>query len=189
MYLYQPCLLTLTLYAWAFDRSEGKSRLLLIAAPLLLLLASEWELTFSRIYLYPGALLFPAVFLFDAKRSIVWAEVLTAALLAGLISWKASDAWPLLPGRIFLCAVLLLIPIMLLCRGKEDRLFACSLAGLLYELFFCLKEYMLFSFCIMRLGSRESLSLSTAALCLYGLVEQTILAVRRGKSIAVPTAN
>ena len=189
MYLYQPCLLTLTLYAWAFDRSKGKGRILRIAAPLLLLLASEWELSFSRIYLYPAALLFPAVFLFDVKRSIVWAEVLTAALLAGLISWKASDAWPLLPGRIFLCAVLLLIPIMLLCRGKEDRLLACSLAGLLYELFFCLKEYMLFSFCIMRLGSRESLSLSTAALCLYGLVEQTILAVRRGKSIAVPTAN
>ena len=146
MYLYQPCLLTLTLYAWAFDRSKGKGRLLRIAAPLLLLLASEWELSFSRIYLYPAALLFPAVFLFDAKRSVAWAEVLTAALLSGLTSWKAADAWPLLPGGIFLCAVLLLIPIMLLCRGKEDRLLACSLSGLLYELFFCLKEYMLFSF-------------------------------------------
>lgn len=189
MYLYQPCLLTLTLYAWAFDRSKGKGRILRIAAPLLLLLASEWELTFSRIYLYPAALLFPAVFLFDAKRSIAWAEVLTAALLSSLVSWKAADAWPLLPGGRLLCAVLLLIPIMLLCRGKEDRLLACSLAGLLYELFFCLKEYMLFSFCIIRLGSRESLNLSTAALCLYGLMEQTILVAGRGKSIAASTTN
>ncbi len=172
MYLYQPCLLTMALYAWAFDRTKTKRRRLFVLLPLAILAVSEWELVYARVWLYPSALLLPLLFLWGRVRIVNWAEVLTASLLGGLVCWKTADTWPLFTGLTLVCAILLLIPVMFLCRDREDRLLACCLGSLFFELFFCLREYLLFSFCVIRLYSRDALSLGTAAICLYFLLEQ-----------------
>ena len=185
MYLYQPCLLTLSLHAWAFGR-ESRLRILL---PLAVLAVSEWELLYTQIWLYPAAMLLPLPFLLGRARAVAWAEVWTASLLGGAVSWKAADLWPLLPGSTLLCAALLLVPAIFLCRSREDKLLACALGSLFFELFFCLREYILFSFCVIRLGSREALSLGAAALCLYHALEQARRVVRIREKRAVSMRN
>ena len=165
MYLYQPCLLSMSLFAWAFEETSGRARWLVILTPLCILALSEAELIFERIRLYPAALLLPLPFVWKRLRSAAWGRVCMAALLGGLLSWKAADVWPLFSGIRPLCAGLLLIPAFLLCREREDRLLACALGSLAYELCFCMREYMLFAFCVLRLGSRDALSLGTAGAC------------------------
>ena len=173
MYLYQPCLLAMALYAWACEENTcGKQRILRGLFPLAILAVSEIELSFRSIQFYPAALLLPLYFLLRSHRSIVWEEVLTAVLLGGFVCWRITDAWPLFGGIIPLCGLLFLIPVKLFCRDRENRFFACALISLVYEWFCCLKEYMLFSYCIIRIGSRDSLSLVTASICIYGLSEQ-----------------
>lgn len=185
MYLYQPCLLTMALHAWSFEQTEGKVRWLRILFPLGVLAISEWELTFTGISIYPSAVLLPVLFLLGRCRAVAWPEVLAAALLGGLLCWKTADAWPLLPGLMVLCGALLMISILLLCCEWEDRRLACALGGLVFELFFCLREYMLFSFCVLRFGSRQSLELSTTAICVYAVFETLRLAVgHKGKGAA-----
>ena len=171
MYLYQPCLLALSLHTWAFDTADRTKRWLMILLPLMLLAVSERELVYPRIIVYPSAMLLPVCFLLRRIQTVSWAEVLTASLTGGFLCWKAADRWPLFPVIIPVCAALMLIPIMVLCGSREDRLLACALGSLIFELFLCLKEYVLFSFCVVRLGSRDALSLGTAALCLHGMVE------------------
>ena len=188
LYLYQPCLLSLALFAWAFEEPKN-GRWLRTISPVIVLLLSEWELSFRRIWIYPAALLLPMLYLPGRVRTVFWAEVLTAALLGGLTCWKMDDTWPLQSISHLMAPMLLLVIAVLLCRDRKDRCLACALGSLLYELFFCLREYMLFSFCITRLGSRESLSLGSAALCLYVAGEQAAQALRRRKSIAVPSLN
>lgn len=166
MYLYQPCLLSMSLFAWAFEETSGRERWLEILTPLCILALSEAELIFSRIRLYPAGLLFPLPFMWRRVRSASWGRVLIAALSGALLSWKAADAWPLFTAIQPLCAGLLLIPAFLFCREREDRLLACALGSLAYELFFCMREYMLFAFCILRLGSRDALSLGTMGVCI-----------------------
>ncbi len=189
MYLYQPCLLTMVLYAWGFAQTDGKRRWLRVSAPLVVLALSEWELFYTQIWFYPAAMLLPLIYLFGRIRTLAWAEVLTASVLGGLLCWKAADRWPLFLGLPLLCAALLLIPIMLLCQKRDDRFLACALGGLLFELFFCLREHMLFSFCVVRLGSREGLSLSASSICLCAIWEQAHLAVSAGRKPAVPIGN
>ena len=189
MYLYQPCLLTVALHAWAFTKRAGRARWLSILFPLGILGISEWELTFTGMFLYPSALLLPALFLLDRRSSVVWLETLTAALLGGFLCWRAADAWPLLPGLSILCGALLLTPIMLICHNRDDRRLASALGGLAFELFFCLKEYMLFSFCVVRLGSRQSLDVCTAALCMCAAFEAVHLAVSSGRKRAETAGN
>lgn len=189
MYLYQPCLLTLSLYAWAFEMPDAKRRWLRVLFPLTVLALSEIELTFTGICIYPASLLLAACFLIRDQRTIQWTEVLTASLLGGLVSGKAADLWPLFTGVIPLCAGILLILVSILCRNREDRLLSYTLAGIFFELFFCLKEYILFSFCVLRLGSGEGLSLAAASACLYSLTEQIRLAPRRKKSHRIYTSN
>ena len=182
MYLYQPCLLTLSLYAWAFDEQTGWRRWLSILFPLIILLLSEWELAYATITIYPAALLLPIVFVIRKAQRAALAETLCACILGGLVSWMSADAWPLLPGLGVLCGALMMIPVCLLCRGREDRFLACALGGLCFELFFCIKEYLLFSYAIVRLGSREGLSVASAALCCLGLLEQgrqTLISMRK----------
>ncbi len=188
MYLYQPCLLTLSLYAWAFDVSDSRRRWLRVLFPLAVLALSEIELTFTGICIYPASLLV-ACYLIRDQRTIQWAQMLTASLLGGLACWKAVDLWPLFPGIVPLCAGVLLVPIFILCRGRADRLASCALGGLIFELFFCLKEYLLFSFCILRFGSRDGLSLAAASACLYCLLEQLQLAARKTKANTIYTSN
>ncbi len=156
----------MALYAWAFEETDRKQRWLHGLFPIGLLAISEWEPACETVALYPAALLLPAMFARRPLRETAWAQVVWAALLGGFVSWKTADVWPLLPGSTLLCAALLLIPSLLLCRSGSDRFLACALGGLFSELFLCLREYTLFSFCVIRLGSRESLSLGTAAWCL-----------------------
>ena len=176
----------MALYAWGFVRTDGKGRRLRVLGPLCILALSEWELAYTQICLYPTALLLPLIYLLGRVRSVAWTEVLTAAILGGLICWKVEDAWPLMPGLTLLTSATLLIPVMILCRQRADRLLACAVGSLFFELFACLREYMLFSFCVVRLGSRASLSLAAAALCLYALGELFFCAIHRRKSIAIP---
>ena len=175
MYFYQPCLLTMALYAWAFDPSDQKRNKLRSLLPLAILAVSEAELSFTRISLYPAGMALPILFLMGKTNRIAWAEVLTASLLGGLLCWKAADTWPLHAMQLPLCSALLLIIILLLCRRREDRLLSCAIAGMFFELFFCLREYMLFSFCVMRVGSRDGLCLSTSGVCLLYALEQVRL--------------
>lgn len=182
LYLYQPCLLTLFLYAWAFEETRSRRHWLRILFPLAVLLLSGWELQFTRISIYPAAMLLPVRYAVRKVPAAAWTEVLCAAILGGLLCWKAADAWPLLPGLGVLCGALMMIPVCLLCRGREDRFLACALGGLCFELFFCIKEYLLFSYAIVRLGSREGLSVASAALCCLGLLEQgrqTLISMRK----------
>lgn len=159
----------MALYAWAFDERASKAKILF---PLLVLAASNREFSYTNIALFPAALLLPFLFLLGRIREIHWTEVLAAALLGGLLSWKAADAWPLLTGLTGLCAALLLLPGALLCREREDRLLVCALGGIIFELFFCLRESLLFSYCVLRLGSRAGLDLSAASICLWYVLEQ-----------------
>lgn len=186
MYLYQPCLLSMALYAWACD--DPKKSRWRILAPLIVLALSEWELSHARFSLYPAAMGIPMLFLWGRIRTAAWAEVLTASLLGGLICWKAADAWPLLSISWLMLPLLLLAPTAVLCRDREDRCLACAIGGLFFELFFCLREYMLFSFCVVRLGSRGGLSLGASSICLYMLLEQ-LFCMLRAKRRAEPAVN
>ena len=177
----------MALYAWAFDTHKGKGHWLRLLLPLVFLSISEWELTYTRLWLYPAALLMPVLFLWRKPQMVAWTEVLTAALFGGLLYWKIGELWPLFPALMHLSVTLILVPVCLLCRNREDRLLACALSGLFYELFFCLREYMLFSFCVIRLGSREALSLSTAAICADLFLEQVRLCLpaRRNHTVSI----
>ena len=179
----------MALYAWAFDRSHGKSRWMRVMALAVVLCISEWELYFTRFYVYPASVLMATILLFEKKGPLAWAEVLTGALLGGLLCWKVADSWPLMPGLPLLCAALLLVPVVPLCQNREDRFLAIGLGGLFFELFFCLREYMLFSFCVIRLGSREALSLSAASLCLYFVLESIVQDIRAKAKGSLSAAN
>lgn len=172
MYLYQPCLMTLALYEWACNASDTKKHRMNAFLYIFLLTVSELELTFTHVELYPASLLFPFLFVFGRDNPVAWPEVLTAGLLGGMICWKVADIWPLYGGLLFLCAMMLLISAQLICRNREDRLLSCAMGGLVFELFFCIREHMLFSFCVIRLGSRNGLSVTALTLCLYTLLEE-----------------
>lgn len=179
----------MALYAWAFDDSCRRRRYICILVPLVFLAMSEWELSFTQLYLYPAALLLPMLCFVGKNRTVAWEEVLTAAIIGGLVCWKIADKWPLFWGTRPLCAILLLIPTLILCRERGDRFLACAFGSLIFELFACLREYMLFSFCVLRLGSREALSLGASSICLYAAFEQIVLAVRPRRKPAVPIGN
>lgn len=188
MYLYQPCLLAMALYHWAFDERKGEQHVFRLLFPLVILSLSELEVTFQNVRVYPAVLLL-IVYLIRNPLLIRWEETLTASLIGGLLCWKAADLWPLFPGIIPLCGALLLLPIMLLCREGKDGLLSCVLGSLFFELFFCLKEYMLFSYCVLRLGSRDALSLGTVALCLYVLTERIRCFARARRKHAISISN
>ncbi len=189
MYLYQPCLLTMTLYAWGFETFGRRSRYLHMAFPLLLLAVSGWELSFTRLEVYPAALLLPFAYCLGRVRSVSRAEVLTSSFIGGLICWKIGDRWPLFWGTYPLCSASLLILAAFFCSDREDRFLACAIGSLLFELFFCLREYMLFSFCVVRLGSREALSLSASSICLYTVLEELFGAVHACRKHTIPIGN
>ena len=189
MYLYQPCLLAMALYHWAFDERKGEQHVFRLLFPLVILSLSELEVTFQNVRVYPAVLLLPVGLLFNSRGFVCWEETLTASLIGGLLCWKAADLWPLFPGIIPLCGALLLLPVVLLCREGKDGLLSCALGSLFFELFFCLKEYMLFSYCVLRLGSRDALSLGTVALCLYGLTERIRCFARTMRKHAISISN
>ena len=189
MYLYQPCLLTMALYAWGFEAPGRRSRYLHMAIPVLALVVSEWNLTFSRLEVYPAALLLPFAYCLSRARSVSLAEVLATAIIGGLICWKIGDRWPLFWGTSTLCTASLLIPAVGFCKDREDRFLACAMGSLLSELFLCLREYMLFSFCVVRLGSREVLNLGSSSACLYMVTEELFGAVRSCRKPVIPIGN
>lgn len=176
MYLYQPCLLTLALLIWAFESFGRKERIVRILLLFIILTVSEMELTSSRISVYPASLVLPWACIAGKVERINWAEVLTAAFLGGLACWKMADAFPLSPGLMPLCAAMMLIPVLFLCRDRDDRMLGCAVGSMFFELFFCLREYMLFSFCVIRIGSRDALTLETLSMCLCTLTERLYFA-------------
>ena len=179
----------MALYAWGFEAPGRRSRYLLMAIPVLVLVVSGWELSFPRLEVYPAVLLLPFAYCLGRARSVSWAEVLAAAIIGGLICWKIGDRWPLFCGTSTLCAASLLIPSVGFCKDREDRFLACAMGSLLSELFFCLREYMLFSFCVVRLGSREALSLGASSACLYMVTEELFGAVRSCRKPVIPIGN
>ncbi len=179
----------MALFAWAGGNGGKKQIIQRILFPLAILSVSEIELSYQNIRVYPAALLLSIGYLIRSHHSIAWEEVTTAALIGAFICWKTADAWPLLPGILLLCGALLLVPIALLCHDREERFFAIALGTLFYEWFFCLKEYMLFSFCVVRIGSKDSLSLGTAAMCLYGLIEPIWQFAFAGRKHAISISN
>ena len=84
-----------------------------------------------------------------------------------------------------LCGMLLPIPACLLCRGEAETLLSICLGSLCFELFFCLREYMLFAFCVVRLGSREGLSVGALSLLLYQLCASIYSALSRCRKDAL----
>ena len=162
---------------------------------MLSLALSEVEAGGTYLSLYPAALLLPVPFLLSMNKE-AWPEVLAAAFFGGMLCWKAADAWPLLPGVMLLCGMLLPgvmllcgmllpMPACLLCRGEAETLLSICLGSLCFELFFCLREYVLFSFCVVRLGSREGLSLGALSLLLYQLFAWIYPAVSHGRKDAL----
>ncbi len=184
MYLYQPCLLSLALLSWAMDGPGSKVHRRMVLFSLLSLSLSEVEAGGTYLSLYPAALLLPVPFLLSMNKE-AWPEVLAAAFFGGMLCWKAADAWPLLPGVMLLCGMLLPMPACLLCRGEAETLLSICLGSLCFELFFCLREYVLFSFCVVRLGSREELSLGALSLLLYQLFAWIYPAVSHGRKDAL----
>lgn len=178
----------MALYAWASDHIPRKPKYVRIVFPLVILVLSDWSISFSCVSIYPAALLMMLYHL-RGIRNAAWVELLTASLLGGLLCWKVTDAWPLLPGSMLLCATLLLFPVTIICRNGKDRFLAFALSGLFFELFFCLREYLLFSYCMVRLGSRDALSLDTAALCLYGFLSRVFQYKTRKRDPAVSILN
>ena len=172
----------MALYAWAFEINNKRNNWLRVLFPLAILAVSGWELSFMRVRLYPAAVLMPVISFRWNTRSVAWAEVMTASLVGGLVCWKAADAWPLIPGITSSCAMLLLASVVVICRERRDRLLAAVLGSLFYELFFCLKEYMLFSFCIIRIGSAQSLDLCSTTVCLCLVLETIWSAMRSGRT-------
>ena len=134
--------------------------------------------------MYPAAVLLTVMLFTGRVRTVNWLEMLVSSLVGGLLSWKVADVWPLLPGLILVCAMMMLIPPLILCRHREDRLPVFALGSSFFELFFCIREYMLFSFCMIRLGSRQSLDLCTSSIVLYTVVEKVCLAIREKKKHA-----
>ena len=172
MYLYQPCLLSIALYSWAFEKTDKKNRWSRILLILLVLIVSRWEFVSDRIGAYPAAVLLPLCFIWENRRTAVFIEIVTAALFGGILCWKVMDTWPLFTGKVLLCAGLLLVPVTIICTNRSDKLAACALCGLFYEAFLCCAEYVLFSFCVIRFGSHDALNIGTAAICLYMVLEQ-----------------
>ncbi len=179
----------MALYHWAFNERKGKQHVFRLLFPLVILAISELDLSLGNVWVYPAALLLPVGFLFDNRGSVCWEEALTASLIDGILCWKAADHWPLFPGIIPLCGALMLLLVILMCREEKDRLLSCALGSLFFELFFCLKEYLLFSYCVVRLGSRDSLSLGASALCLYGLTERIRCFARARRKHAISISN
>ena len=98
---------------------------------------------------------------------------------------QSADNCPRVRTRLKNCVILSAF----FCRDRDDRFLACAIGSLLFELFFCLREYMLFSFCVVRLGSREALSLSTSSICLYTVLEELFGAVHACRKHAIPIGN
>jgi len=172
LYLFQPCLLSLALFVWAFgDRERDLSRRMILVS-LLSLSLSEVEMEGTGLSVYPAGLVLLVPFLSDVHRRGSWPEVLIAAFFGGLLCWRVADAIPLQPGLLLLCAMLLSAPVCLICRERAEAQLALGLGSLFFELFFCLREYMLFSFCVIRLGSREGLSLASLSMLLFELCSQ-----------------
>ena len=186
LYLYQPCLLSLSLFSCAFFEPKTEKPAAKSLWYLGILAVSELELTFSNVKLYPAALLLSLLLGIGRARRIAWSEVLTASVLSGLICWKVSDVCPLFPSLTLLCALMLMIPILLICREREDRFLGCAIGGLFYELFFCLREYLLFSFCVIRLGSRDGLSITAAAHLMYIMLDELLCLVQPNKLARFP---
>ncbi|MBQ7277987.1 MAG: hypothetical protein IJR17_02115 [Clostridia bacterium] len=165
MYLYQPCLIALALYLWA----EGDSRRERLGGllPLGVLIISDPSVALGPIILYPAGLL--SILLAFLKKPRHLSLSVIGAVLGGMICWKVADRFPLMPGLLWLCGGVL-AACCFLCPEPVSKLQCAALGSLLFEVMFCLREYMLFGYCQLRLSSKDSLSAFAASVCLLIVV-------------------
>lgn len=165
MFFYQPALFAgIVFMAAGLLPFSKKKRLYYGALFLLTLMLSFWgELKWENVTLFPAALLLMIGTAIPVKGH--WERVLLSGLFGGVAAWKLTDWVPLffepaLPG-----GLALILFVWLYCKGAEERFCACALGGITYELSFCLQEYFLFSYCRVRLGSPNGVSISAMGLC------------------------
>lgn len=167
LYFFQPALLVLILFSLIVPDLLPLSKRSCVYYGVLFLLV----LCFSAIgeWAMENATLFPAALLLligtMAKVRSHWERILLSSLFGGIAAWKIADLFPLFFEPALLSGLALTVFVMLYCRGMEERFCACALGGLAYEFSFCLQEYFLFTYCKIRFGSLDGLSISAMSLC------------------------
>lgn len=166
MYFYQPALITLVAFLIAGGELYSislKRRRYFVTLFLLTLVASAIGKVEGE-----GSTIFPAALVLLAGSFLTlrshWERVLLAGLFGGVAAWKLADLLPLFFEPALLSGLALSLFVLLYCRSMVERFCACALGGIAYELSFCLQEYFLFSYCHLRLGSLEGLSVSAMSL-------------------------
>lgn len=166
MYFYQPALITLVAFLIAGGELYSislKRRRYFVTLFLLTLVASAIGKVEGE-----GSTIFPAALVLLAGSFLTlrshWERVLLAGLFGGVAAWKLADLLPLFFEPALLSGLALSLFVLLYCKRIEERFCACALGGIAYELSFCLQEYFLFSYCHLRLGSLEGLSVSAMSL-------------------------
>lgn len=170
MYFYQPALMTLVAFLIAGGELHSispKQRRYFATLFLLTLIVSAIGKVKGE-----GSTIFPAALVLLAGSFLTlrghWERVLLSGLFGGVAAWKLADLLPLFFEPALLSGLALSLFVLLYCKRIEERFCACALGGIAYELSFCLQEYFLFSYCHLRLGSLEGLSVSAMSLLTVG---------------------
>lgn len=167
MYFYQPAFITLVAFLTAggelYPISLKRRRYFVTLFLLTLVISAIGKVEGEEITIFPAALVLLVGSFLTLRRH--WERVLLSGLFGGVAAWKIADLFPLLFEPALLSGLVLSLFVLLYCKTMEERFCACALGGIAYELSFCLQEYFLFSYCRLRLGSFNGLSISTAGLC------------------------
>lgn len=167
MYFYQPALITLVAFLIAggelYSISLKRRRYFVTLFLLTLVVSAVGKVEGEGSTIFPAALVLLAGSFLTLRRH--WERVLLAGLFGGVAAWKLADLLPLFFEPALLSGLGLSLFVLLYCRSIEERFSACALGGIAYELSYCLQEYFLFSYCRLRLGSFNGLSISTVGLC------------------------
>lgn len=129
---------------------------------LTLVVSAIGEVEGEEITIFPAALVLLAGSLVAMGKH--WERVLLSGLFGGVAAWKIADLFLPFFEPALLSGLALSLFVILYCKSMEERFCACALGGIAYELSFCLQEYFLFSFCHLRFGSLDGLSVSAMSL-------------------------
>lgn len=167
MYFYQPALITLAAFLTAggelYSIFPKRRRYFATLFLLTLVMSAIGKVEGEEITIFPAALVLLVGSFLTLRRH--WERVLLSGLFGGVAAWKLADLFPLLFEPALLSGLALGLFVLLYCKTAEECFCACALGGIAYELSFCLQEYFLFSYCRLRLGSFNGLSISTVGLC------------------------
>lgn len=166
MYFYQPALITLATFLTAggdlYLVSRNRRRYFTALFLLTLVVSAIGEVEREGITIFPAALLLLVGSLFAVEKH--WERVLLSGLFGGVAAWKIADLFLSFFEPALLSGLGLSLFVILYCKSVEERFCACALGGIAYELSFCLQEYFLFSYCRLRFGSLDGLSVSAMSL-------------------------